>query len=76
MVKIKEGYVMSAAEKAEYDRVNALPASHQDGWIITISPKPNTRHGFIHFARWKTTFICYIIKYFGNTKKVRNFRLA
>jgi hypothetical protein len=25
MVKIKEGYVMNAREKAEFDRVNALP---------------------------------------------------
>jgi len=55
MVKIKEGYVMTASEKAEFDRVNALPR-RQEGRIITISRKrkyPPRIYVFMHAELWR-----------------------
>jgi hypothetical protein len=36
MVKIKEGYVMNAREKIEFDRVSALPRKTLDTLITNI----------------------------------------
>lgn len=47
MVKIKEDYMMSASEKTEYDRVNALPRKASGRVDSIINPNPNTRPVFI-----------------------------
>ncbi|MES2274966.1 MAG: hypothetical protein V4592_03010 [Bacteroidota bacterium] len=42
MVKIKEGYVMTASEKAEYDRMNALP--RKTSGRVDYYFKPQTKY--------------------------------
>lgn len=42
MVKIKEGYIMNARQKAEYERVNALPRA-KDG-LVAYYYKPQTKY--------------------------------
>jgi hypothetical protein len=42
MVKIKEGYVMTAREKAEFDRVNALPRKKEGR--VDFYYKPQTKY--------------------------------
>jgi hypothetical protein len=55
MVKIKEGYVMSPREKAEYDRVNALP--RKTSGQVAYYYKPQTKYPpriyvFMHAEIW------------------------
>ncbi len=55
MVKIKEGYVMNAREKAEFDRVNALP--RKTSGVVAYYFKPQTKYPsriyvFMHAEIW------------------------
>jgi len=55
MVKIKEGYVMNAREKAEFDRVNALP--RKPSGRVDFYYKPQTKYPpriylFMHAETW------------------------
>jgi len=55
MVKIKEGYVMNAREKAEFDRVNALP--RKTSRRVDFYYKPQTKYPpriylFMHAETW------------------------
>jgi hypothetical protein len=42
MVKIKQGYEMNASEKAEFDRVNALPRKKEGR--VDFYYKPQTKY--------------------------------
>ncbi|OJW13926.1 hypothetical protein [Mucilaginibacter sp. 44-25] len=55
MVKIKEGYVMNAREKVEFDRVNALP--RKTSGVVAYYFKPQTKYPpriyvFMHAEIW------------------------
>lgn len=55
MVKIKEGYVMTPREKAEFDRVNALP--RKESGSVAYYYKPQTKYPpriyvFMHAEVW------------------------
>lgn len=55
MVKIKEGYVMNDREKAEFDRVNALP--RKTSGVVAYYFKPQTKYPpriyvFMHAEIW------------------------
>ncbi|RFZ91118.1 hypothetical protein D0C36_19445 [Mucilaginibacter conchicola] len=55
MVKIKEGYVMSAKEKAEYERVNALPRKKEGFAAYYFKPQtkyPPRIYVFMHSEIW------------------------
>src|ERR1700733_13892762 len=56
MVKIKEGYVMNSREKAEFDRVNALPRKHAGR--VDYYYKPQTKYPpriyvYMHAELWR-----------------------
>lgn len=55
MVKIKEGYVMSQREKAEFDRVNTLPRKAEGQVAYYFKPQtkyPPRVYVFIHSEIW------------------------
>ncbi len=55
MVKIKEGYVMSPREKAEFDRVNALPrklSGRVDFYFKPQTKYPPRIYLFMHAETW------------------------
>jgi len=56
MIKIKEGYVLTASEKAEYDRMNALP--RKTSGRVDYYYKPQTKYPpriyvFMHAELWR-----------------------
>ncbi|QEM06185.1 hypothetical protein DIU31_022685 [Mucilaginibacter rubeus] len=55
MVKIKEGYIMTAREKAEFDRVNALPrktAGRVDYYYKPQTKYPPRIYVYMHAETW------------------------
>jgi hypothetical protein len=55
MVKIKQGYVMNASEKAEFDRINALPRKKEGR--VDFYYKPQTKYPpriymYMHAELW------------------------
>lgn len=57
MVKIKEGYIMNPREKAEFDRLNALPRKISGRVDYYFKPKtkyPARIYVFIHAELWRS----------------------